>query len=439
MKKRGFELLVFLFVMVFVSIGISASSFTVQNSACDAGKTIMKLSDTTNAHGELASQGNYNTYVCSDEAGSTDCSTELDGDGNPLNKVIGLSGITNAHGEIPSNIIYETDVCFSDLICEVVSGTCSSLEYSGVISLSGTTNAHIGGFSDYGTKICCTSSSESIAYWENGNGDRIDAINPTIPGTTSVKLVFKNTGFNVGDTVDFQIRREVTVFGVGTGIWLDFADSLRDPITSDSIFTDSQGFDVAETFWTIPERIGDPGDTKTLRFEVTHFDGSVITSGEDLVITIPDNAQTYCDNIDICGDYGINDCSNDICDVADDSIPPSEADCSVVDCFCSYFTTPAPATCKAVYLGEDPDDGSGPEKCIITITKEDPDGCADGRIEYEYKNSCDPPGTPDHLNTLTCPAEVQLPFFGFYNFVVTMLVIASIYYFIFSHHNKKRK
>jgi len=31
-------------------------------------------------------------------------------------------------------------------------------------------------------------------------------------------------------------------------------------------------------------------------------------------------------------------------------------------------------------------------------------------------------------NTILCPAKVQLPFFGFYNLIITILLIAGVYF-----------
>ncbi len=425
MRKRGFDLLVFLSVIVFVSINISALSFTVQNGACTSAEvTVMRLSDTTNAHGELWDQSNYGTYVCYTDPGTHIC------DQNMTNKVIGLSNYTNAHGEIPENNNYlGNNVCFGDLRCENFTGSCSDPSYTlEMISLSGSTNAHIGNFGNYNTKICCADIEIPYSYWTTPDWTRTNSLPLVIPGTTKVGLVFKNAGVGTGGTVEFQVEKKIF------GIWLDFTDTLRNPIVSDPSI---DGSDEARTLWTIPETIGDPGKEVTLQ-----FNSEGITSEDNLVITLSDNPDYCKDNeIDACSNYAdAQNCANDPCDVIEDSLA-GLVDCTLdnIDCFCS-FNTP---DCEATWTSSTITDEIKiiDETCTIEIPEDgkDKDGCADGKIEFEYEKWCDGVKVDSGKSGYACPAEVQLPFFGFYNFVATMLVIALIYYFMFSHQNKKRK
>jgi cysteine-rich repeat protein len=109
----------------------------------------MKISSITNAHGELYSGSAYTQYLCCDFApteGHT-CSSS--------NVVLRLSAITNAHAEIASNTNYANRVCFGKLTCTTTSSTCPSGYPMPMLSLSATTNAHLGSFATYSTKICC--------------------------------------------------------------------------------------------------------------------------------------------------------------------------------------------------------------------------------------------------------------------------------------------
>ena len=134
-----------LFMLLVVSF-VSADSCSIQSS-CNANNIVMKLSATTNAHGELWNQANYNQYLCCDFTGiHTD---------NGVNKILGLSSPTNAHAEIPSLNNYGTDVYFGNLLCTSNPTTCLTGYTIQMVSLSATTNAHIGAFADYSTKICC--------------------------------------------------------------------------------------------------------------------------------------------------------------------------------------------------------------------------------------------------------------------------------------------
>ena len=153
--KRGIYLLIitmFLFPLGLVSSQGESCFITDRASCQSSGFVVMGLSDTTNAHGELESEGNYNNVLCCNFAGSLTC------DGQ--NKILGLSSTTNAHAEIPSETTYSNSVCYSDLECISTSLDCVNTTHTlSVLSLSDFTNAHIGGINDYNINICCTSAS----------------------------------------------------------------------------------------------------------------------------------------------------------------------------------------------------------------------------------------------------------------------------------------
>jgi len=138
-----------LIVSLFLISMISASCYITPRANCIGnGNIIFGLSNSTDAHGELASQGDYNYVFCCNEGSSTSC------DGS--NKIIGLELATNSHAEIPSLSAYTNNICFEDFSCTSRNTSCNSGEV-GIISLSANTDAHIGSFNDYETKICCTS------------------------------------------------------------------------------------------------------------------------------------------------------------------------------------------------------------------------------------------------------------------------------------------
>ena len=122
MKDKTFIILILTFSFVaFLSSGILASGnscvITDRASCTSSGEyAVMGLSSTTNAHGELANQSNYNYVLCCNFAGSQTC------DGS--NKIIGLSSVTNAHAEIPTETTYLNDVCYGNLSCISTSYDC---------------------------------------------------------------------------------------------------------------------------------------------------------------------------------------------------------------------------------------------------------------------------------------------------------------------------
>ena len=168
MRLKILVLLGILFVVLF-SVGVSARTCTIKTS-CNADNTVMKLSSSTNAHGETWDQSNYDQYLCCDFTGTHTCS------GN--NKILKLSSNTNAHAEIATGAAYSTDVCFGDLNCESATGSCAS-GMNIILRLSGETNAHIAGPSEtnYDTLICCDIGEEPCGNGVIDVGENCDGTN----------------------------------------------------------------------------------------------------------------------------------------------------------------------------------------------------------------------------------------------------------------------
>jgi len=171
--KRGLINFIIIFTFVILSISlISAAKCVLTTTNCADANRVMKLSSATNAHGALYNQGTYTYYLCCDFTGVHTCSG--------TNEVLGLSSSTNAHAELNTQKIYESNpVCFGNLTCDF--DTSCDLDQIAMLSISGTTNAHIGNVSNYPTKICCN---PNLAYCGDGtcNGAETCA---TCPGDCS--------------------------------------------------------------------------------------------------------------------------------------------------------------------------------------------------------------------------------------------------------------
>jgi len=162
------------------------------------GNAIMYLSGTTNAHGELLSQANYNNVLCCAVAsGSSSCTGD--------NKVIGLSSITNAHAERPENTAYTNNVCYGSLL-NCYNGPADTQETS-VITLSAITNAHLG--TGYTTQISCkyslppTTCTLTSATWEITEKTEGNSVKMIVDGTESCGTSTSQVSFEVlqGSTV----------------------------------------------------------------------------------------------------------------------------------------------------------------------------------------------------------------------------------------------
>jgi len=146
MRKIGGLLLIFVFSFMLAS-GVYA--------ICEDNQTILKISSSTNAHGELWNQNNYNTAIC-----YTDVFLGQTGNGNHTcdgsNTIIALSSATNAHAETNDAGNYNFDVCYGNLECVNSDVDCSGTMHPfTLLSLSSETNAHISAGNDYPIKICC--------------------------------------------------------------------------------------------------------------------------------------------------------------------------------------------------------------------------------------------------------------------------------------------
>lgn len=468
MRSKNLLLCVASIALIFCSInfvystGLSCSfqdTCVDSNNVQDPDRIIMSLSNITNAHGEIWSFGEYTKLLCCNfEDEKHECTD--------TNKILGLSSETNAHAEIPDGNIedgttnYETNVCFDNMECysnSTPEAECESNEIP-LLSLSAKTNAHLGDFDAYPIKICCKA---KLAYWADETGV-ITNIDPIVTETTTITLSIANTDFTEG-TVDFTIKEK---------------DDFLNP--DDYIITipgevDSNGN--AEVSWTITQAdLSEAGkferDEYTFYF-VVEKGSQILTSGD--LFTRDVLAYYPCDETLVCGDYETKEeCRGNNCELAGNSEAgcgdqtPIEDGCYYeTNCACRWNATAGEegtGICESiteeVFMGACESGEEYPTtrgKCSIQETTED--NCDDGFLTYSWIASWDwqdnvytsesevpgdsepmedPEGTfhypndkwskcTDKSNTIPCPAQIQLPFFGFFNFFISLLLIGLIY------------
>lgn len=135
-------------------------SCSITTSAACTGTVIYRMSDTTNAHAELANQSNVNYD------NNVICCTNVIGLGNSCTgttaTALKLSSTTNAHTEQNSQSNYSDNACIS-----VPTGGSVSIGYQAsnctgydttLGSMESVTNSHVGDSSAYTTKVCGTAS-----------------------------------------------------------------------------------------------------------------------------------------------------------------------------------------------------------------------------------------------------------------------------------------
>src|SRR3989338_9980734 len=151
---------------------LTATLSCVVDTTC-AGTTVFRMSDTANAHAELAAQANYSQLVCC--SGETGLGNSCAGTYAVVAK---LSGTSNAHVEENTEANYAQSACLS-----IDSGTvsvayqntnCDGYDTT-VASMSGaTTNAHVGDSTAYTRKICASAAAAaaiSISVTSDGTID----------------------------------------------------------------------------------------------------------------------------------------------------------------------------------------------------------------------------------------------------------------------------
>ena len=543
MQKKVSVLLVIPILIAFFSIGfisgVGESCSIVARGSC-ADNIVMGVSGLTNAHGEKATDGTYPSVLCCDfGTGKIDCVDE-DLNGLSENKIIGLSSVTNAHAEIPSFNNYDVDVCYEDLVCTnldtSVEGNCNDATLGtypiDILSLSASTNAHIGNIADYPIiSICCKSEAFyeypcelTSAYWS------LDGTTAIVTGDTAntgqeVYLIVEGTNCG-GEEISFIVTEggasskgdasvqpvEVTfgainALGNWTAEWVD-----------DGLFGgDPEYYFVATVVSDPSEKIESP-DPPLLEVEEQSIEESCLEQG-----------------ISSCGDYNENDCNIDACRVAssDQLCDSSTSSCGcgwdavegcnlvleyagecgddfigageqcendadiTLDCMDFGFTG-GDLSCNNCMIDTDGCDGGTEGSCgdgTVNIGEQcesgtvgfsctdfddfegdglicvdcmiDTSGCGGGEIggacQYSQTrtNECDadPVGLFSYSwtgiwdgiangdaweeclagggGTFECPAQVQLPFFNFYNVIITLILIGLIYISLIFIRKKK--
>jgi len=161
--KKILALFAFVFFYEFwltTNVEAGSLSCSITTSVACTGTVIYRMSDTTNAHAELANQSNVNYD------NNVICCTNVIGLGNSCTgttaTALKLSSTTNAHTEQNSQSNYSDNACIS-----VPTGGSVSIGYQAsnctgydttLGSMESVTNSHVGDSSAYTTKVCGTAS-----------------------------------------------------------------------------------------------------------------------------------------------------------------------------------------------------------------------------------------------------------------------------------------
>lgn len=432
--KRGVEILIFLSLSIFLVQGIYAveeSCFITDKTTClsEGNTVVMGLSDPTNAHGELANESNYDYALCCNFPGNLAC--------NGDNEIIGLSSATNAHAEEHDLPNYPVNICYGELSdCRSAVGSCNSYEI-GILALSDSTDAHIGSIGDSGYNeynICCTPPDTIISslFWSDSLDNKIIEANISI-GISTIKMNLENEDLTVGTNVLFELFE-------------------NDPFFDDDIMSVTETVSTngsVSSEWAITQEDLDktPNDYKEFYFKIGEDSSNLL----NLNIIVEEGFT--CANVVTCGNYvDEGNCGSDttLCQVAPNGVPEG-IDCSnpAITCQCVWATD----VCETTYSEQEEGEIGSYGSCIVGEETVDENGCDDGFLttslagtwiwnEEENPDHLDPDGKKaqcEEVGTkvIECPAQIKLPFFGFYNIITTTLIIAMAYLFIISRRKKR--
>ncbi len=270
------------------------------------------------------------------------------------------------------------------------------------------------------------------AYWSSTSGGAEIPNYEVALGETILYMNIANSGLSDGTTT-FQVYEDDSLFD----------DSIRTTSGGNAVIGNVSG-GVATAVITLHQSdwdIGDDGGSDS-DYQNYYFTVGSITS-PNLNVTISGAQIEECLITSFCSDYVTQpNCEQDVCNVGNASVP-SAIDCSAenVSCGCWWDTTASSCSPKYTII-----DGEGSEE-ICNINQDIADDCADGFLSFGWLGTwlgpsqnpleeakCEDGG----VDTIACPAQIQLPFFGVYNIIV-IIALALIAYLILSRSKAKKK
>lgn len=447
MKKEAVKFFIVFFCIIILTGIISAenSCDIVLRDSCN-DQIIMGLSAQTNAHGEVASQENYDYVLCCNFGlGDTTCTG--------FNKIIGLSAQTNAHAEIPTEDNYNMDVCYEGTECINLAGECDEEYPIEMLSLSAYTNAHIGEVGDYnppGSNICCKSYECRIGevnYCRDYTQEECSFDACGVAENSLPEISCGEGGIVCGCEWDDEIEECGPT-------WEEVA---RPPSCGDGELNSGEDCD-GEQFGEITGCI-DLG-----------FAGGTLgcyPSGHEKECTL--NIEECTGGVEggICGDSEINNFPFETCDTQELNSKTCE-DFGLSGLGLACYLSGNPRECTFDTNSCEIGSGANPTKIGKCNYNEDTeDDCEDKFLTYSWTATwtwgednvgeaapCDtnyvldgglcyydPNGAKakcqDGSNTVPCPAQIQLPFFGWHSFILIAIAI-TIGYLIMKFKGKKK-
>ena len=239
---------------------IAAFSCSVTTTCTGPDTVLFRMSDTINAHAELASESNYTQLVCC--TGVTGLGNSCSGNHAIVAK---LSATTNAHIEQNSLSNYVNNACLSassgDITIAYQDTNCNGYDTT-VASMSDSTDAHVGDGSAYTKKICASLMQTSITF------DISDAAIGF--GTLTTANARWATGDGVGSSSDTSAHTLAITTSASGGYSLTYVGNLP-----------TSGADDIDAANITDDADGAPGVTEAFGLGFSTDGSSTIASGYD--------------------------------------------------------------------------------------------------------------------------------------------------------------
>lgn len=169
MSVRSAVYIAFAIFVTFIPV-TEALTCTVKSAPCVADSNVFTLSNQINAHAEKDTGLPYGWNVCcTDDLFPSDCYLNTAGL-CPVDEVglISLYAPTNSHAELYNSGSYSNHVCcpepsnWDGVVCSL-KPSCNGLFETAIISMSSSTNAHVGNTTAYpGNLLCCAMSDTTL-------------------------------------------------------------------------------------------------------------------------------------------------------------------------------------------------------------------------------------------------------------------------------------
>ncbi len=286
-------------------------------------------------------------------------------------------------------------------------------------------------------------------------------INCEPPPPPPLSCVLNSASWSVNQTVEGQIvdLRVTTIDCQGQELFFKVKENDVPPlpdtpanINPANVFVAVGGTAISVSNWTA-EWIDDGLFQGNPEY---YFTATLVSTGQNIQssneLQVYQQAPLLCEGVVTCSNYlNQQDCENDICIVANNSVPVS-VDCSDPDTDCSCLWNTTKNSCEGSWKRT----SKGSDIGTCQYTENTADTCEDDgyltvdlTARWIWDSGCDNTCRADNQEAASkcqstteifqCPAQIPLPFFGFYNALASIVLIAVIYWTISLRKRGKRK